>query len=181
MDKNKRILLAVICAIFGFTSIILGTISYYGTTIQGTVTGKSKAFSFDVYHQSEKFTEINLYDTINVHNGKDGVINPGDSGEFTLTIIGTGSEVNLDYSIVFTSSNTPSNMHFYLDENKTNEITISNYTINGTINVGSDMTKTHTIYWQWPYDSGTNNIDDINYAGKAFTINVSASGKQVNE
>ena len=180
MEKNKRIFLAVIFAILGFISIILGTISYYGTTINGTVTGKTKAFSFDVYHQSNKFTEIDLYDTIKNPSGE-GVINPGDNGEFALTIIGTGSEVNLDYRIVFTSLNTPSNMHFYLDENKTEEITISNYTIRGTINVGSDMTKTHTIYWQWPYDSGANNIDDINYAGKTFTINVSASSKQVNE
>ena len=181
MEKNKRIFLAVICAILGFTSILLGTISYYGTRINGTVIGKSKSFSFDVYHQSEQFTEIDLYNTINIHNGKERVINPGDSGDFTLTVVGTGSEVNIDYSIVFTSSNTPSNMHFYLDENKTNEITIRNYTISGTINVGSDMTNTHTIYWQWPYDSGENNIDDINYAGKPFTINVSVSGKQVNE
>lgn len=181
MNKNTRIFLALMSAIFGFTSILLGTISYYGTTINGTITGKAKAFSFDVYHKSEKFTEINLYNTIENPSGKEGIINPGDSGDFTLTIVGTGSEVNIDYSIVFTSSNTPSNMHFYLDENKTEEITISSYTLNGTINVGSDMTKTYTIYWDWPYDSGLNNTEDINYAGTSFTINVSASGKQIYE
>lgn len=181
MDKNKRLFLAVICAILGFIAILIGTISYYGTTIQGTAIGRTKSFSFDVYHQNKKFTEIDLYDTIKNHSGKEGVINPGDSGEFNLTIVGTGSEVDLYYSIVFTSSNAPSNMHFYLDENNTNEITISNFTLKGTITRGSDMTKTHTIYWQWPYDNGISNSDDINYAGTTFTINVSASGKQIYE
>ena len=27
----------------------------------------------------------------------------------------------------------------------------------------TDKTKVYTIYWEWPFDSGENNQDDINY------------------
>ena len=43
------------------------------------------------------------------------------------------------------------------------------------------MEKTHTIYWEWPYDSGRYNELDYEYQDKSIEIGVSITGKQVTE
>ncbi|CCY94805.1 unknown [Firmicutes bacterium CAG:884] len=67
-------------------------------------------------------------------------------------------------------------MKFYLDSDKTDKVEINPLNLNGILNIEED--KEYTIYWEWPYDSGNDNIHDIDYQGKTFTIDVSITGKQ---
>lgn len=176
--KKKNYIIAFLCSILGFNLIFLGTVSYYSTSRIGNVSAAINKYSFDIFHNDNHLKTINLYNTIiPTPNRSKNVIIPGDKGEFELVVVGIGSENNIRYEIMFESELLPSNINFYLD-NKTNQINISDYVIEGNIKYGSNMTKKHTIYWEWPYDSGKNNVDDYNYQGKTFTININATGIQ---
>lgn len=176
----KRNELSVICALLGFFLIFFGSVAYYSTTKTGNVGLKTKKISFDVYHNNKQLETINLFDTRETTNERIGeVIIPGDKGKFELVVIGTESEVNIKYEIKLAGTEIPTNMKFYVDEKSTDGlINIMDHTIEGTMKIGESMTKTYTIYWEWPYDSGENNQDDYNYQGKTFTISISATGIQ---
>ena len=72
-------------------------------------------------------------------------------------------------------------MIFYLDENKTKVLDIETNTIEGVLLTSGTMERTHTIYWEWPYDSGRYNELDYEYQDKSIEIGVSITGKQVTE
>ena len=63
-----------------------------------------------------------MYDTITGTpsiESSDKVIISGDKGSFVLTATGVGSSSDIEYTIMFNGSSTPSNTKFYLDEAKT--------------------------------------------------------------
>ena len=172
----KKNVLSVICALLGFFLILFCSVAYYSTTKTGNVVLKTKKISFDVYHNNKQLETINLYNTLESKvERKEDVIIPGDNGKIELVVLGTGSEVNIEYQIKLAGNNVPTNIKFYVDD-ENNLIDITNYTIEGIMKTSENMTKNHTIYWQWPYDSG--NMNDYDYQGKTFTINISAIGIQ---
>ena len=70
---------------------------------------------------------IDLYDTITGTpsiESSDKVIIPGDKGSFVLTATGVGSSSDIEYTIMFNGSSTPSNTKFYLDEAKTKALDV---------------------------------------------------------
>ena len=176
MNKKNYIGLIVLT----FLIVISGVFAYYASTYKGTITTRSKLFAFNVYkiinNNENTFSDIDLYDTAKVHNGVGKVIVPGDYGDFIIKVSSKGSEVKLRYDIILNSTELPSNMKFYLDSDKTDKVEINPLNLNGILNIEED--KEYTIYWEWPYDSGDNNINDIDYQGKTFTIDVSITGKQ---
>ena len=178
MKKNKIIGLSLV--LLFLVVIYASTYAYYMRVVNGTITANTGAFTFDVLHNNATFKEINLYDTMDSPSvvSSDKVIVPGDKGRFDLVAKATNSSVDIEYTIGFKSSNIPSNMKFYLDENKTKVLDIETNTINGFLDVSSTSSKTHTIYWEWPYDSGRYNDLDIEYANKSFTVDVTTVGKQ---
>ena len=119
--KNKR-LIGLSLTLFGLVLMYAGTYAYYMRVVNGTITGKTGAFTFDVLHNNETFTSIDLYDTITGTpsiESSDKVIIPGDKGSFVLTATGVGSSSDIEYTIMYNGSSTPSNTKFYLDEAKT--------------------------------------------------------------
>ena len=178
MKKNKIIGLSLV--LLFLIVIYASTYAYYMRVVNGTISANTGAFTFDVLHNNATFKEINLYDTMDSPSvvSSDKVIVPGDKGRFDLVAKATNSSVDIEYTIGFKSSNIPSNMKFYLDENKTKVLDIETNTINGFLDVSSTSSKTHTIYWEWPYDSGRYNDLDIEYANKSFTVDVTTVGKQ---
>ena len=176
MSKKNYIGLIVLT----FLIVISGVFAYYASTYKGTITTRSKLFAFNVYkiinNNENTFSDIDLYDTAKVHNGVGKVIVPGDYGDFIIKVSSKGSEVKLRYDIILNSTELPSNMKFYLDSDKTDKVEINPLNLNGILNIEED--KEYTIYWEWPYNSGNDNIHDINYQGKTFTIDVSITGKQ---
>lgn len=172
---KKKYIISVVCALLGFGNILLGTISYYAGSNAGEVIAKTNKFSFDIHHNNKQVETINLYDTMETTDRTGKYIIPGDKGQIEIVILGTGSEVNLKYELKLSGTGIPTNMKFYLDEDKT-EINADDYIIEDSMNYGSTMTKTHTIYWEWPYAGEAN--DDYEYQGKTFTINLTATGMQ---
>ena len=178
--KNKR-LIGLSLTLFGLVLIYAGTYAYYMRVVNGTITGKTGAFTFDVLHNNETFTSIDLYDTITGTpsvESSDKVIIPGDKGSFVLTAAGVGSSSDIEYTIMFNGSNVPSNMKFYLDEGKTKVLDVETNKIYGYLDKNGSMVKEHTIYWEWPYDSGRYNDLDYEYANKNISIDVKVEGKQ---
>ena len=175
--KNKRII-GLSLTLLGLLLMYVGTYAYYVRVVNGTITGKTGAFTFDVLHNNKTFTSIDLYETMENPSLTSKYIIPGDSGKFDLLVDATGSSTGVEYEIDFVGTNIPTNMKFYLDENKTEKIELE-YGLLGYIK-STDETKNklYTIYWEWPYDSGYNNDDDINYQDKEMTFNVTATGKQ---
>ena len=178
MKKNKIIGLSLV--LLFLVVIYASTYAYYMRVVNGTITANTGAFTFDVLHNNATFKEINLYDTMDSPSvvSSDKVIVPGDKGKFDLVAKATNSSVDIEYTIGFSTSSLPSNMKFYLDENKTKVLDIETNTINGFLDVSSVSSKTHSIYWEWPYDSGRYNDLDTDYIDKSITINVTTVGKQ---
>ena len=178
--KNKR-LIGLSLTLFGLVLMYVGTYAYYMRVVNGTITGKTGAFTFDVLHNNKTFTSIDLYDTITGTpsiESSDKVIIPGDKGSFVLTATGVGTSSDIEYTIMFNGSNVPSNMKFYLDEGKTKVLDVETNKIYGYLDKNGSMVKEHTIYWEWPYDSGRYNDLDYEYANKNISINVKVEGKQ---
>ena len=178
--KNKK-LIGLSLTLFGLFLMYAGTYAYYMRVVNGTITGKTGAFTFDVLHNNETFTSIDLYDTITGTpsiESSDKVIIPGDKGSFVLTATGVGSSSDIEYTIMFNGSSTPSNMKFYLDEGKTKVLDVETNKIYGYLDKNGSMVKEHTIYWEWPYDSGRYNDLDYEYANKNISIDVKVEGKQ---
>ena len=175
--KNKRII-GLSLTLLGLLLMYVGTYAYYVRVVNGTITGKTGAFTFDVLHNNKTFTSIDLYETMENPSLTSKYIIPGDSGKFDLLVDATGSSTGVEYEIDFVGTNIPTNMKFYLDENKTEEVKLE-YGLLGYIK-STDETKNklYTIYWEWPYDSGYNNDDDINYQNKEMIFDVTATGKQ---
>ena len=150
MKKNKIIVLSLV--LLFLIVIYASTYAYYMRVVNGTISANTGAFTFDVLHNNATFKEINLYDTMDSPSvvSSDKVIVPGDKGRFDLVAKATNSSVDIEYTIGFSTTNIPSNMKFYLDENKTKVLDIETNTINGFLDVSSTSSKTHSIYWEWP-------------------------------
>ncbi len=173
--KNKK-LMSLSLILLTLILVYIGTYAYYMRVVNGKITAKTGAFTFDVYHNNETFTSINLYDTAENPSLANRNIIPGDSGKFELVALATGSATDIEYEINFDATNVPTNMNFYLNEQKTNKINFEKG-LKGYFNYDDEnKRKTYTIYWEWPFDS--DNDDDINYQGKALSLNVNITGKQ---
>ena len=176
MSKKNYIGLIVLT----FLTVVAGTLSYYVSNINGTLKSDSLKFAFNVYKiinsNETTFSDINLYDTAKVHNGIGEVIVPGDYGDFVIKVSSKGSEVKLKYDINLKGNDIPVNMKFYLDSEKIDKIDITDLNLNGILDLEEE--KEYTIYWEWPYDSGNDNIHDIDYQGKTFSIGLDINGKQ---
>ena len=177
MKKNKIYGLSFLLLVLTF--IYIGTYAYYMRVVEGKIKANTGAFTFDVLYNNATFREVDLASTTGISNKT--VIVPGDKGRFDLVAKGTGSNVDIEYTITFNGGGVPSNMIFYLDENKTKVLDIETNTIEGVLLTSGTMEKTHTIYWEWPYDSGRYNELDYEYQDKSIEIGVSITGKQVTE
>ena len=179
MDKKNFISLIILT----FLIIFSCTLAYYANNIKGNITGRSKEFAFNVYKiingNETTFSNINLYDTAKVHNGTNSTIVPGDYGDFIIKVSSKGSELKIKYNINLKGNDIPVNMKFYLDSDKIDKIDITDLSLNGILDLDED--REYTIYWEWPYDSGDDNIYDVDYENKEFSINVNMSGKQTND
>ena len=175
--KNKK-LIGLGLTLLGLVLMYAGTYAYYMRTVNGIITGRAGAFTFDVLHNNKTFKNIDLYETMENPSLTSKYIIPGDSGKFDLLVDATGSSTGVEYEIDFVGTNIPTNMKFYLDENKTEEIELEYGLIGYIKSTDETKNKLYTIYWEWPYDSGANNYKDIDFQDKEMTFDVIATGKQ---
>ena len=124
---------------------------------------KTDTFSVDLKDESGKTT--------------DGKIAPGSKGSFKIKVDGTGSEVALDYSAVFSNiQGKPSALKFYSDEYMTEIADLAAYKgIKGSIGAtDADKVKEYTIYWQWPFNDASETVPET----KAMSFDITVTGTQ---
>ena len=115
--------------------------------------------SFQIDKNGEQTKNVTLRNTVSKQTLVNGKIAPGTSGEFSITLDATGSEVGVDYTLSFVDEiNKPENIIFTYNgkEYKSlNEIG----SIKGNIGTKNDRTATILIKWTWLYQTGSTDIE----------------------
>lgn len=141
----------------------VGTYAYYASTVTGTATASSLAWSFKVNEETNTFT-------VSLPNAY-----PGATGSIPITLSAVGSGVDVSYTIDASMTTNPNGeLKFYSDSGRSKSLTLGPGCLTGTITAG--QTKDVTIYYTWPYGTTANN----SMAGKTTTFTFTVTGKQVN-
>ena len=161
--KNKYKIILIICVIIGICSILVGSIAYYRIVVEGSIKGSTGNAVFVLKDENS-----NVWNNKEINLGK---VNPGDSGEFTVTMDASGSTVDMYATLEFDRTNLPTNLKFYTTSDHKSELHkyYSFLEKNGTNN------ETLTIYWYWnPYISDEEDNKFINVSNLEANIRVSA-------
>ena len=160
MDKKKIILITLVIIIV--ISVVIGSFAYYKITINGNIEATAGKAVFNVSgFTNESTKEIVL---------KEGKLIPGDSGEFTIRLDATGSDVDMYVSYSISKGTLPKNLKFYTSKDK-KSVLYKNYELLDS----SNKTKDVTIYWYWnPYVSDEEDAAYINKTNVTATINLEA-------
>ena len=172
MKKNymMRIASVLLVVILLTTCAISATFAKYTAT--GTGTDTASIATWDVKYNGVKISEtlsFGLFDTITntgaAGSVAEGVIAPGTSGTFTVTL-DNDSQVAAKYAVSFdTPENVP--LTFEVVGTQTN-----------TLAVGADPV-TVTINWEWPFETENGDAADTALAGQSLTVDVTVDVEQV--
>lgn len=178
------------------TCLLGGTMARYVTEVTGSATATVASWSFKANENDTTFNAIDLSSTAYTKETlKENVIAPGTSGEFTISIDGTGSDVGIAYDVDIKASTTnpsggtklPTSLKFSTEEitaQNTGEsldelMPITNKTIDYST-IANAMKKDITIYWAWDFGENNDTSDNDNdYAGQTWTLDIAVTGKQV--
>ena len=160
--KNKYKIILIICIIIGICSILVGSIAYYRIVVEGNIKGSTGNAVFVLKDENS-----NVWNNKEINLGK---VNPGDSGEFTVTMDASGSTVDMYATLEIERTNLPTNLKFYTTSDHKSELH-KYYSFLETTN----QTETLTIYWYWnPYISDEEDNKFINIDNIEAKIRVSA-------
>ena len=123
---------------------MVGSIACYRIVVNGSIKGSTGNAVFVLRDSDNSVWNNKVIDL--------GKINPGDSGEFTVTMDASGSTVDMYVTLEIERTNLPTNLKFYTTSDHKSELHkyYSFLENNGT------NSETLTIYWYWnPY------IDDV--------------------
>lgn len=156
------ILLLTVCLTISFSYCS----SYFITSGRFSITNSIKILKFipKVNDSSNMSQTIDLSTTIT----NDKTLSPGAEGKFKIDIDLSEVEFNSYYMINFDNTDLPENLHFYVDENFTSELT----TIEG-VQYLDDYNKVaeHYIYWKWDYlNNETANSNDNLFMDKEIIV-----------
>ena len=163
MNKKKTALVVAFIvmgvAVLGLAAAVYA--KYIASLTGNTATMTVAKWAFDTDNSSGVVTcPITTYNTQKLSEGK---IAPGTSGECTISLSNATSEVGVDYTIKLSSiADQPDNLKFYKTKTTgndgdeySNELTVSGGSITGFIAAKTAGPVTETIYWVWPYETGT--------------------------
>lgn len=195
MKDNKTKGIIILLVILLIIALVAGIWAYskYTSTITGQGGATVASWSFKVNGQTATITNVSLTDTTLNSKVTDGKIAPGTDGSFGITVDGSGSDVEIAYSIqVSNFLNMPTNLKFYSDSTFTTPLTVTGtgdtrvFEATGTIALADiETTVSQTIYWRWEYETGaeddiaTNDAQDTIDAGSTPTFTVRVVGTQV--
>jgi len=160
--KNKYKIILIICVIIGICSILVGSIAYYRIVVEGSIKGSTGNAVFVLKDENS-----NVWNNKEINLGK---VNPGDSGEFTVTMDASGSTVDMYVTLEIERNTLPTNLKFYTTSDHKSELH-KYYSFLETTN----QTETLTIYWYWnPYIDDIEDSKFINVSNLEANIRVSA-------
>ena len=174
--KKKKMIKTTIVTTFIilFAVIVKMGVSYF--TTQGQITGSKTiyiaAFAPKVNDSTNISQSINLSSTIT--NNKN--LAPGAKGRFEIDVDFSEVETDASYEISVDRSNIPNNIHLYVDETYSDEL--SNISGIQLIN-NQDKIAKHYIYWEWIYtNTPEGNTYDTNYMNKNIIIPITTTISQ---
>ena len=151
-------MVSIICIVI----LLVGSIAYYRIVVNGSIKGSTGNAVFVLRDSDNSVWNNKVIDL--------GKINPGDSGEFTVTMDASGSSVDMYATLEIERTNLPTNLKFYTTSDHKSELH-KYYSFLETTN----QTETLTIYWYWnPYISDEEDNKFINVSNLEANIRVSA-------
>ena len=161
--KNKYKIILIICVIIGICSILVGSIAYYRIVVEGSIKGSTGNAIFVLKDENS-----NVWNNKEINLGK---VNPGDSGEFTVTMDASGSSVDMYATLEIDRGNLPTNLKFYTTSDHKSEL----HKYYSFLEKSGTNSETLTIYWYWnPYISDEEDNKFINVSNLEANIRVSA-------
>ena len=165
--KNKYKIILIICVIIGICSILVGSIAYYRIVVEGNIKGSTGNAVFVLKDENS-----NVWNNKEINLGK---VNPGDSGEFTVTMDASGSTVDMYATLEIDRGTLPTNLKFYTTSDHKSEL----HKYYSFLEKSGTSSETLTIYWYWnPYisdeeDSKFINVDNIEAKIKVSAVQIS--------
>lgn len=156
-SKKKIILFILLLILLIFISLMGGnSYSKYLSKVDGKGVIQVAKWAFLVNGQTASITNLNLAQSYNSETLVANRIAPGTSGSFDIVIDTTGSEVGINYDVIFANEKgKPQNLQFIYENNIVNTVKELEPYLTGTIDANSDeKIKTMTIQWIWPYETG---------------------------
>ena len=165
--KNKYKIILIICVIIGICSILVGSIAYYRIVVEGSIKASTGHAVFVLKDENS-----NVWNNKEINLGK---VNPGDSGEFTVTMDASGSTVDMYATLEIDRGTLPTNLKFYTTSDHKSEL----HKYYSFLEKSGTSSETLTIYWYWnPYisdeeDSKFINVDNIEAKIKVSAVQIS--------
>ena len=160
--KNSKKLILVMLSIIGLIALLVGSIAYYRIVVSGSIKGSTGNAVFVLRDSDNSVWNNKVIDL--------GKINPGDSGEFTVTMDASGSSVDMYATLEIERTNLPTNLKFYTTSDHKSELH-KYYSFLETTN----QTETLTVYWYWnPYIDDEEDSKFINVSNLEANVRVSA-------
>jgi len=192
---SNALIIVLILIILATSAFGIFAWARYQTSVEGEGTAQVAKWSFKVAGDKTQTEQIafpisrtDTNDTVVT-----GTIAPGTYGEIPIEIDVTGTQTDLVYTISGSIGNLPRNLKLYYDSARTQEMVTVGQTFSKgnylkVADIGTeDKVITETIYWEWPFETGTtadeikiNNQEDTEDMGKAMTMALTVSGKQLN-
>ena len=161
--KNKYKIILIICIIIGICSILVGSIAYYRIVVEGSIKGSTGNAVFVLKDENS-----NVWNNKEINLGK---VNPGDSGEFTVTMDASGSTVDMYATLELDRGNLPTNLKFYTTSDHKSEL----HKYYSFLEKSGTTSETLKIYWYWnPYLDDEEDNKFINVSNLEANIRVSA-------
>ena len=161
--KNKYKIILIICVIIGICSILVGSIAYYRIVVEGSIKGSTGNAVFVLKDENS-----NVWNNKEINLGK---VNPGDSGEFTVTMDASGSTVDMYATLEIERNTLPTNLKFYTTSDHKSEL----HKYYSFLEKNGTNSENLTIYWYWnPYISDEEDSKFINKESIEANIRVSA-------
>lgn len=166
MKKSKKmiVLFILLLLVLIFMALLGGdTYSKYLTQVEGKGVIEVAKWAFLVNGETASITNINLAKTYKSETLAQNTIAPGTKGSFDIKIDTTGSEVGINYDVVFENEKSkPQNLQFTYDGHIVSSIKELEPFLTGTIEANSsEKVKIMTIEWNWPYETGNSANEKI--------------------
>ena len=161
--KNSKKLILVLASIICIVILLVGSIAYYRIVVNGSIKGSTGNAVFVLRDSDNSVWNNKVIDL--------GKINPGDSGEFTVTMDASGSTVDMYATLEIERTNLPTNLKFYTTSDHKSEL----HKYYSFLEKSGSNSETLTIYWYWnPYIDDLEDSKFINVSNLEANVRVSA-------
>lgn len=169
-------------------SLVGGTFAKYTSTVTGAGTATVAKWNISLKNGSAEITEDAKTITLINDNPKltldEGIVAPGAFGKLDLSVDGTGTQVDVEYTLKIDTTKLPSNIKFYKGDSAVPENEYKSTGISGKL-TGATKTETIPVYWVWE-DDGSNDAADLaagtaSTAGTATTFDITLTATQITD